>query len=218
MTTRTTLRRFAAGAVLVFAVLVCGVLGCTRAVSPPSDPTPADRTATAPGAVPPTPDAPPPGPTTGPTTGPDATPAAPSGAPDGTDRTALWRRWQTLNDTCRGTNDAGTARACAERDTVQRAQAFAAAADFLAAWRARDPTALRALAHPDNRADAGRVIPADLLALVPAEDRFDCRYDLDAAVPFGCYIHVRDQPTSLYFAWDTTWEKGWLVRGYAPDV
>lgn len=139
-----------------------------------------------------------------------ATPAAPT-------RAALWRRWQQLNDTCRGTVNATAA--CTERDAVQEQHARLSAKEFLAAWRSKDATAMRRFAHSDNAAATDRRIPEDLLlSFTPTEAAFDCRYDRTAAEPFGCYISVAELGTSLYFSWDMDLQQGWLVRSYVPDV
>lgn len=148
-----------------------------------------------------------------------ATSTNPERADSREDLDALWRRWQVLNDDCRGGQpSAATEKACADRDTVMREQAFASSAAFLAAWRAHDASKMRSLTHPSNLNDARR-IPEDLLQFSPTEAKFsDCTYDMRNSGVFACYMTVAGGGPSLYFTWENTYDKGWLVRSFAPDV
>lgn len=137
---------------------------------------------------------------------------------DGSDLAVLWQRWQQLNDRCRGASNelSQTEQTCSARDRVQREHFEGSTAAFLNAWRDEDADRMRQLAHPDQR--QGRRIPDDLLAFTPAEDMFDCRYDVQLTGEVGCYMTVSEGGPGFYFPWDIDYNRGWLVRGYAPDV
>ncbi|WP_125795069.1 hypothetical protein [Amycolatopsis sp. WAC 01376] len=137
-----------------------------------------------------------------------------------TDLKALWKRWQALNDICRGGSggDPATGNACTERDQAMKEHFEGSKNAFLVAWRQRDNAGLIARTHSGNAVTALK-IPADLLGYTPTEKQFsDCKYDVKNSAEVGCYMAVKELGTSLYFQWETEYDHGWRVRSFAPDV
>lgn len=132
----------------------------------------------------------------------------------------LWKKWQRLNDACRGGPppgvDAEVDRQCRERDAVQRQHADGSVQQFLAAWKRQDATAMQEFIRREDLPDAGPLVPPTLLPLQPRGD-FDCTYGTDSE-PLGCYVSTSGQPRELYFSWTVDYERGWVIRAYGPNV
>lgn len=133
----------------------------------------------------------------------------------------LWKKWQRLNDACRGGPPSGVDvevdRQCRERDDVLRKHGDGSVQQFLAAWKRQDSTAMQSFIRREDLPDAGPLVPPTLLPLEP-QGEFDCTYESDSSEPMGCFISTSGQPRELYFSWSVDYEKGWVIRAYGPDV
>jgi hypothetical protein len=137
--------------------------------------------------------------------------------PAADDPAALHRRWQTLNDDCRGGSPgAATDKACAERNRVMSQQATASATAFLAAWRAGDAARMRQLSTADAQGLGGPLVPT-LLPVRPAEQEFEMTQDVSGEGSVAAYIRVSSGHDD-YLEWAHEYARGWLVDSWAPDV
>jgi len=132
----------------------------------------------------------------------------------------LWKKWQRLNDACRGGPPPGVDpvvdRQCRERDDVLRQHADISVQQFLAAWKRQDDAAMQEFIRRNDLPDAGTLLPPTLSPLQPRGE-FDCTYGTDFE-PMGCYVSTSGQPAELYFSWTVDYDKGWVIRAYGPDV
>lgn len=135
----------------------------------------------------------------------------------------LWKTASNLDSSCRGgpspVDHPEIERICKQRDDALKASFFASNEALYEAWVQRDLEGMRRLAHPSNRDWPGRLIPEDLVKFTPSEGKFgDCTYDVVNSGEAGCYMKMQETGKSFYFHWELSFDRGWLVTGFVPDV